>query len=57
MLGIIWTCGWFLTLSITSYIDAKTREITGEPPSSNETQGTVVVMCMAIWIVGLFLLA
>lgn len=47
---IVWTCGWMLTCVIVEYIDAKRRQLTGEPQSADLLMGFIKLM---IWVIGM----
>ena len=55
MESIAWTCGWFVTISVCSFIDANTRNVQGrKQPTESEKMGGGMA-CFIIWVVGLVL--
>jgi len=53
MNGIVWTCGWFVTVSLCSWLDAKTRAVQGREPQTENERTASAFISLLIWVVGL----
>ena len=53
MTAIIWTCGWFVTLAVCEYLDAKTRAIEGRDHRTAKEHADAGKVEAAIWGLGL----
>lgn len=49
---IIWTCGWWLTITLGLLIDAKRYQINGTKPDGNAVVFECVIL-LGVWVIGI----
>ena len=53
MNGIVWTCCWFVTVSLCEWLDAKSRAMQGREPQTENERTAAGFVCLLIWVGGL----
>jgi len=49
----IWTCCWFITVSVCMFIDAKTRQVQGSFVATKDEKTLQGFVALLIWIAGI----